>query len=290
MFKTGEVKKWIQRQIAFKREEPVTGFAVMHFGANGSSVELEAIPLPAGESETADYIESIIELAAETTRNVCEGVDGVQTFSIQVRFDGRDPFNFRYRHAGTNDGDGGNISSEPANSTGLLQMTMRHLEARERGIWGIVVQQQQMAQQTILRQGEMIDRLQAERYNALQLQEDLLSKKSERDIAIKREERKDRIVDEMVGKFMALAPIAVYKLTGKNLLGAKVADRAAASEMTDAFIVSLSEAQFNNLVGPNSSLDDSQKALLGSLMQDYIKRERAKNAKGGAKPEDDKEL
>lgn len=276
MFDKGKLDPWLRRQMwGRKTTGTLVSFQLLHAGPSGSSL-LEEVTLPEEKIEDADgFIENVIDLMRQASIAACESNGGAQTFAIAANYgEDCDPVYFKFRHsisAFENDNIGG---SEPATAQGLLAQTQRHLEGRERSTWGMVGQVMSYQQKMIEKYQEGFDRMLDMQMQMVKASEDLLSKKHERDMSTRAQERKDRTVSEITDKLMALLPIAVYKLTGKNIMGA---DTTASTAMSDAFIESVGEEQFERLVQDgNLPMADHQRILFMTLLEDYQKRAAGK--------------
>lgn len=275
MFDKAKLDPWLRRQLWGKKANELVSFQLLHQSPTGASL-LEEVTLPTEKIEDADvFINDIIDLMKTDVISTSESNGGVQNFAICANFgEDNDSVYFKFRHALSafeNDNVGG---SEPANAQGLLAQTQRHLEVRERTTWGMVSTIMSNQQRMLDKYQEGFERLLDRQMDVMKASEDILSKKHERDIDLRKQERKDKTVSDITDKFMALLPIAVYKLTGKNIMGA---DTAANNAVADSFIESIGEEQFEKMVsGDGLNLEDHQRMLFITLLEDYQKRMKSK--------------
>lgn len=106
---------------------------------------------------------------------------------------------------------------EPANAAGLVAQAHRHTEAFARQLVAQTQMFTQHATEMMARLSEVNQRFEADRIKSFELIEELHTRRHERDVELKKEERKDRAIEKLVSSLTPLAPI----VGGKLLLGAK---------------------------------------------------------------------
>lgn len=158
--------------------------------------------------------------------------------------------------------------SEPATNEGLLAMLMRHnsdLHRQSSGTWGMMFQYLTGIVHT---QQDQIERLTKERMNNAATMEELVSKKHERDMEMADREAGNKRKEEMWKNVLALLPVAVNKLSGKELIRQKETE----FEMTSAaFIDTIKPKQLDALLEAGI-IDKHQLTLLATMLEQATKR------------------
>lgn len=282
MYDLKKLEKWMERQITTPREgDKLKAFALVHNTTAGSDeLELIAVPPKADES----FITTAIELFHESVTVQSDATPGVQEFAVLAIYNVREPFFFKFRHVNTKNKESIGGATEPANATGIMQMLMRHTEAKERMLLGTIEALMERFENTIRSQGETIDSLLEDRIGSMKVIEELMSQRHTRELETKRENAKIEVMGELADRVMAILPIAVSKLlkkaNGNN-------DTQMEDAKADALLASITTEQFEQLLSPSSGLKDEQKALLVNMLKDYKerkdKRSQQKQLKGKSK-------
>lgn len=282
MYDKKKLANWMRRMILTTRTDgTIIGFEIVHLGVSGGQLTLDDVPYSRESVPDMDeYIEAFMGLAAEDAINVTDTHPGsVQTFAVKVMFDGRDPVSFGFRHVNQsiNENSGG---SEPANSDGIVSMLMRHTEAKER----LMAQTMQTLLGTMTRQIDQLasanEKLMEGHLNNVAMQEEMLSRQTERNALAAREELKGRVFEAGFEKVSQLLPILVWKVTGKNILGATETPTEA---LLEEFVKGIDEDQFNNIVGEKSIFKPAQQQAMLALFMDIKKRVEDREGKKEAR-------
>jgi hypothetical protein len=173
-------------------------------------------------------------------------------------------------------------SSEPPSNEGLMAMLMRHnsdMHRQSMGTFGILMQYLTGMVEKLQTQNE---RLVTERMGQAEAMEMLMSRKHDRDMEQKQLEADMKRKDEMFSKIMALAPVALNKLAGKELVRQ---NDSTLEIVASEFIGTLSGPKLDALVA-SGMFEKHQLALLVTMLEQVSKRmvttEEKKKAGEGA--------
>lgn len=161
-----------------------------------------------------------------------------------------------------------NASSEPASNDGLLAMLMRHnsdLHRQSSGTFGILFQYLTGMVEKLQGQNE---RLTSERMGQAEAMESLMSRKHERDMQTKQLESEMKRKDDMFAKIMSLAPVAINKLAGRELVHQK--DSTLELVATE-FMSTLSGPKLDAIMA-SGMFEKNQLALLLTMLEQVSKR------------------
>lgn len=221
--------------------------------------------------ETSD--EALTSLAGDlvdTIANDASVLGGVQSYVIRMTEGGRD----LGRHAVRMRADEAltsteALSSEPASATGLLAQLMRHNEVTSR----MLVLQATHSADTLRRENESLrERMSAYERNqleAVRLQEELLSRKAEREIAALKAKTEAKQADVVTDTITLLVPTVVNRMAGAQILPEKSSPswemiksfmRTITMEQIQAMRVFLEPPQFIALVELWKKVDEEERA------------------------------
>ena len=159
--------------------------------------------------------------------------------------------------------DGDMATSEPPTSEGLLAHMMRHNNEMMRLHNASVGALTSHLARTVEKQADQIDKLMGDRMNTIEVVEGLLSQKHTRDLEVEKTKADIHRKNEMWEKIAQLAPIAINKLAGKELVRQK---HSAMEASMMAFLESVSLPQLDTI--RNSSLfNERQLVLFGTVME-----------------------
>lgn len=239
-----------------------------------SNVVLSLVNVAGKKSEiwTSDKRWTVDDSASqivESAKGVADGQHGVSKFSLQgFSPEGGLLSTISFAVAAEEMGGDDNALSEPANQDGLLAQLMRHTETLHRqsaGTYGVMFGH---LTRIIDRQSEQIEKLTTEKANTAENVEALISRKHERDLETKQVEVQMARRGEIFDKIMTLLPVAVNKLTGKEL----VRQNDTLFEITTSeFLQSMSSQKLDALV-TSGILDKNQITLFITMLEQLSKR------------------
>lgn len=267
-----KLDRWLRKQAFGDYDDALSRLVIKHSpqGAKGSVV---------GQKDVEQVsTEDLQELTAEILQMIgddASGMGGVQRYIVESYHGERESPSARFsmRLEGIDESiDDGN-DAEPPTKGGLVTQQMRHNEVLMKTFANTVGSAVQTLQRTITRQAEHIEVLLDQRFKSIEIVEEAMSRKHERDIEFIREgasqERKDKLVD----KGAMLIPVIANKLAGYKLLPGGESPR---DSMLREFVNSLNPEQFQSI---QQSLAPEQLIVLVNLLQSYKAEEEAKKTK-----------
>jgi hypothetical protein len=278
---------WLHYQIFSKRDEGACKKIVVRHSAGKGSEDVGYLNMPKPESiREEDSNETILLLANqlwEMAENDAAGIVGptLQTYTFQAWFEGEPTKHLsritaRFGTEADEDGSGDGSVSEAPNGTGLVSQAMRHAEAFARIGTQASIHQLSMQQRTIESQQRLIEKLTEEKLGALEMMEDLRSKKHERELEMMEKEASFKLKTEALERLTNYLPIVAKKLLGQKALpsgatNGNVEDKS--TPMVRQFLASLTPEQ---MVNAEKILDPSQVAMLADMMMEQQDDEKPK--------------
>ena len=241
-------EKWARGQVYNEREDfgKCVRFVLRHL-TSGTKAGSEVLTIDTKDPDDDKLTDWRIELEAAATQDA-SGIGGLQSYVVQSFFEHSKThvarFTFRV-DAGNEDEEGDVNTTEGPTATGLTAQLMRHNEALVRTSILGTQQVVQTLQRTVTRQSEMLEKLFDEKIENLSSIEDLLSKKHERELTTKKQERDDEMRAQLLDSAKLLLPVVVNKLSGKKLLPEPQSEKEA---MLAALISQLQPEQFDGIL------------------------------------------
>lgn len=125
-------------------------------------------------------------------------------------------FVIRLQNDDDND-EGDGLNSENPDKAGLTSQAMRHAEVYAKTMSGMVMALMGSYQSTISRQNSMIEKLLEEKTNGLDVMQEMIEAKDERDVRMIQARAKAKGVEDLVGRLGVLLPAVANKITGKPI-------------------------------------------------------------------------
>lgn len=259
-----KIENWLRREVLTEKPQGcVVRFELRHLPLGSKKGQEVMVFEPVGDPPEDTWF---TELSAEVYANAdgdATGIGGVQTYVLQS-FRKKDPSKATARHTfrinGDEDSDESGFSSEPATGKGLLAQLMRHTEVLQRTLTATTASAMSSSQRQIAQLQEQNERLMVDRFETVKLYEELLSHKQERELAVQESERNGRLMEDGVKTLKLLAPIAVNKLAGKEVIPQ---EKDAKDLALLEFFQSLTKEQQVEIY---KTLTEAQRATLGELM------------------------
>ncbi len=258
-----KLDQWIRRQVY--DDEGDAGrclrLTLKHLGlSRREGQEIGFYKVPSAKKTDENWIVETVNRIEGDSMSDAGGIGGVQRYVVLAFYEktGEKPMaRFTFREAG-HDEEYDEDESEPATRAGHMAQMMRHNEAIMRIAVAGTGQVLSYLQRSNSNQAEIIEKLITEKMRGIETMEDLKSQEFERRLIREKEERDDKRKAEVFEKLMALAPVVVNKIAGKNLLPAPSTER----EMMRALLGSLSEDQLLSL---SRILRPEQSALIAEI-------------------------
>lgn len=184
----------------------------------GEEVFTVEVPKKAGE-DWCDIaaMEMWSKLQTETAN-----LGGLQKYALYAYHTGDNEAHtsrFIVRLQGYNEEDEGGegLNSENPDKAGLVSQAMRHAEVYAKAMSGMVMGLMSGYQTTLSRQAAMIEKLMDDKLEGMEVIQEMLSAKDERDVKLIQAKAKAKGVEELVGKLGVLLPAVANKISGKEL-------------------------------------------------------------------------
>jgi len=277
-----KLETWLRKQFyASKDEGECVRIALKHSIPGSKSSDVASIDVP--ENPGDEFIGECSADIENTALTDAAGIGGVQTYVVLGYFGENKSHSsrltFRVDGEESDDGDGV-LSSEPPNKTGLMSQMMRHVEASMKMLISSQAQNMSSSQRTIHRLNERLEQLETDRIKTIELVENLVSMRHERELDWKKQETREHMLGEAVKSVKLLAPVIAHKLTGPK-------NGSASNQSTDGDPVREIVKNFASSLQPKQ-LADLQKVLqpdqlaafmeLATILQDEEKDQEKTDA------------
>lgn len=218
-----DIGKWLRENLFLVRDDGAAGKfnrvltrQLVKGSKRGEEVFYLDVPKRAGEDwcdNTALEIYTRLQMEAST-------LGGLQKYALYAYCAG-DTENhvsrFVLRIQGADDEDDNDMLSETPDRTGLVSQSMRHTEAQQKINVSLVMTTQAAQSQMIARQAGMLEKLMEMRFASMEREEELITRKHEREIELMQAESKAKAIKEIGGKLGLFIPALMNKIAGQNL-------------------------------------------------------------------------
>ena len=262
----------LHRIVSFVRREMTTSkptgevvrFELRHLPV-GSKRGHEVLTVNVPEKTDSEWYEHTGAEIVASAENDAEGIaSGPQRYVITV-FRDKNPEKSQGRIAlmiAADDADEeGEIESEPATKQGLMAQLMRHNEAKERIHQSSMAVMMQALQKMVGSLADENSRLREQRFNDIEAIEDLLSQRTDRDIAARKADAQIGLMQETGKKVAGLLPVVMNRMMGGKSDGQAM--------LVNNILGSLTEEQKTKLIEAFGSLDlnPEQQIAAGELLR-----------------------
>jgi hypothetical protein len=159
-------------------------------------------------------------------------------------------------------------SSEPPTNTGVLAQFMRHNQEMARLNAAAVGALTHHLSKTVEKQAEQIDKLMADRINAMTVMEDLMSRRHEREIETEKAHASIERNKEIFAKIATFFPIIAGKIAGKDVMHQKhTLFEATALQLAETLTPSRLDA-----IAASNIFSQEQLLLIGTLLEQASKQ------------------
>jgi hypothetical protein len=264
-----QMDKWLRgvfyRNIGGKKTDKIS---LRHAGGKGTGQGGHLIQeWEIDEKPSDDLIAQLISEIESYSRDDAEGVGGRQRYIVFAhRGEGSEPLRFPFPMYGSDkvgEEEAGYIEgfeSEGANAQGLVSQLMRHNEIMMRANIGSMGTILNVQNRMLARLGDLCENLMGSKYEALELKEEVISQKHERDIEVRMLTGKENLQNQAIEGIKMLIPVVMNKIAGKQII--------AATDPTSLMIKGLAESltpeQFQALL---RILRPEQQAVLIEMVQ-----------------------
>jgi hypothetical protein len=268
------IESWIRDQLARKGPQgKCVAFVLHHVSAKRTgigAIERTEVPDKPDEGWSMQAAAWFLK-TAEADATALEGTPGskLQTYTLGALFEksGDSPVvrhSFRVSVSDVEEGSGDPSVSEPATAEGLQGQLMRHLEAMARMATQGAQRTIDGLQKQVDQKDALLERYQRKDLERMELTEQLISRKHERELQTYEAEAKEKRKDALFDLLMPLVPMIGKRLTGVKLLpgGLKEGDG------LKALLASITESQMEHLW---KVLTPTQIAALASMMEELQK-------------------
>ncbi len=275
-----KLERWIRQQVLLDDDDKgrCKKLILRHVAGGRYGSEILAIPVPKKAIEDGWFQEATNDIEMRIVDDA-EGLGGMQTYCVHSIYERRPDkpgsrFTIRETSADENMED---AESEPPTKTGIMSQMMRHNEAAIRMSLMASGHVMTTLKNTVSRQAETIEKLINEKMEGLTTMERLRSEEVERRIMLQKAESDEKMRGEVFDKLAMLLPIAVNRISGKNLLPEK---KTGTETVIQGLIDSITPEQLEKLQGV---LSPAQLIALMEIFQSLhpeTKKETPANGQG----------
>jgi hypothetical protein len=260
-----EMNSWLRRQFFHfsERHGDCKSVVLSHVSDGGKLQHVSDFLIK--ENIEMNEVEDVSGDITRTALIDAEAFGKIQKYRLQAVFkNSPEPLNrfmFRVHPTGSDEDNVDLVESEPANAKGMVAQAMRHTEAVMKisvMSTGTIVEAQRRTIERLTLQNET---LMQKHLDSVSVIEDLMSRRHQRELDSAVAMRKEKSYEQITEKILMLAPIALNKFTGKNLLPEKTTS---GEQMLLSFIESLKPEQMGELT---KQLSPDQQMLLFSLYE-----------------------
>lgn len=269
MFVRRDFETWIRKQVMVQRGEGRCTRLLLRHVVQGNKVGNEVASIIVPEEWSDEWIQDSVNEIETSAHTDAGGIGGPQKYMVFAFFErseakplARFPFLEHASDEGS-DEEGAELDTESPNARGLTAQLMRHNEALMRTSMMGITQIISTLQRQVSKQSDTIEKLVEEKFNNLEMMENVLSKKQERDIELREAENKQKLLTDAAEKAMGLMPIVVNKLMGKTVMPAPSIN----DELLKSFLSSITPEQLDSLV---SILKPEQSMVVMELYQKLL--------------------
>jgi hypothetical protein len=266
--KEKRLERWI-RQIAFGvHEDRLEALVIRHAkaGSNKGGVVFTRKIQP-DNPITVDNMAAWVDDLLEIIDSDASGLGGLQRYAIEAMREGCSTPDSRYvcRVEGHDKDvdDGDEFDTESPSIEGITSQQMRHTEVLARQLSMTSGSALQAMSRIIDRQATHIEAMMEQRIRSIEVVEEAMTRKHERDMELLESSSKEQRKDQAVEQLLLLAPAVVNRLGGKKLVPEAATPR---EMMLKGFIDSLEQSQFEGIA---SKLTPAQQITLVQLLQEF---------------------
>jgi len=242
-----KLERWIRQQVFLDDEEKgrCKKLVLKHVAGGRYGSEILSLPVPRKAVDDGWFEEACNQIEIRIADDA-EGLGGMQTYSVLSYYDKRadkpgSRFTIRETSADDNLED---AESEPPTKTGIITQMMRHNEAAIRISLMSVGQVLTALKSANARQADLIEKMTTEKLANIETMERLRSEEVERRILLQKAETDEKMKGEIFDKLATLLPIAINRISGKNLLPAK---KTAMEAVAQGLVESITPEQLEQL-------------------------------------------
>jgi len=262
MAKTGidvdKFVRWYERGVAHPSLPRVTQIVVGHKNADGKTQTIDAIQFQE-EVPLIEAMDAYHQLNESSTTWAENSGEGMHYFVLQmfhgkesVPWDSAFPFMMMGRSPDAEVGEFG-FSSEGPTGKGLMGQLMRHNEALQGNFMKTVEFNQRFMIHLIQQQGHRLDTMEKRHWDSVQLYEDLLDRRQERELKNLTENAKMVRMNRLYEVLYAVIPLIGAKVLGGNMaMGAipkQLTNGGPAMDLVRSIMNTVSDEQIPGLMG-----------------------------------------
>lgn len=263
---TKEIESWLRSQILVSKPQgDVVRFEVRHLPLGSKKGhEVAIIETPRQTSE--EWFESVASEIAVGIQCDADALGGVQRYALIV-FREKDSDKPQARKllriaADTPEDESDDFDSEPKNIKGTLAQLMRHNEAYAKTMSNMLAATVTAQSRQISRLAEHNEKLLEQRFETIELIENLQSERQKRELEAARALNREKLLGDIMGEVKLLGPTIVNKVAGKEILP----DNNPASLAMLRLAESLQQSP-ERLAKIAALLNPSEQVAFGSLLQ-----------------------
>lgn len=226
----------------------------------GDEIRAVSVPDEPNEEWRHDVAKKIAETVAEEAIALSSGV---QRYAVQALFEGDDKPRGRVIVTAQGDReDGDALDTEGPDGAGLVTASMGQARFFAAAFGRSSVQQIHSLEQQVQRLTKENEDLRSERLKSLRTVEELMVASHERAIENRREDFKQKALEDTVGKLGMLVPMAVNHMAGRKILPENAPERM----LVRAFAERMTPAKLQALAS-SGALDEAELAAFINILQ-----------------------
>ena len=171
----------------------------------------------------------------------------------------------------------------PPTEAGVLAMAMKHAEFAIRQFSAGQAEANRMLSTQVQELHRQNNKLAAQQYKVLDLQQQMLDRQAERDLAVREQDSKEKRKQMMFEKFLVLWPILAKRFFGGKDKGS---DTLLAEEQLGTLLESFDEQQMQQMV---PLFSDEQRVAFFTIYQEYKSRKKRLSEPGAKEQEEEGE-
>lgn len=255
-----KVSQFVRRNaMADRRDGACRKFVLRHqTGGKGGGAQVSMWEVESHHRH-ADSANALAEEISMTAESDASGIGGTQRYVLHAYHGESEKPTDRltFRVDGDEEGDSDDFSSEPANAKGVLSQMMRHNEAMMKGTLMGLTSVMTTMQRQMAKQADRLEHMETDRFRTIEVMERLFSQEHQRKLELQKQESRESMTRELMGKLQLFLPVVANKIAGKQLMPAPV------NEVLTGFLNTLSPEQAATIFG---ALNDEQRHFLQEFM------------------------
>lgn len=218
-----DMGKWLRENLFLVRDDGAEGrfsrVRIFHVVKGGSKKGEQVNYLDVPKKANDDWCDNTALEIYTRLQSEASTLPGLQQYAVYAYCAGDSENHvsrFLLRMQGADNSDDDMVTETP-DKGGLTAMSMRHTEAQAKINVSLVMTTQAAQSQLIARQATMLERLMDMRFASMEREEELVTRKHEREIELMQAESKAKAIREIGSKLGLFIPALMNKVAGQQL-------------------------------------------------------------------------